>query len=136
MNIYLANYKQFHRDECKFGVWYDTRLNGSLYHRRGLHRLTKNASPFTLVSFVSFSTKNLKSIKDHGINAKITGSAFRSLKNVRPITWAVRNKTAYHYETVSSTIKGRSFAESFRQTPTKERSGVKWEGLSMSPQPL
>lgn len=53
------------------------RLNGSLYHRRGLHRLTESASPFTLVSFVSLSTKNLKSINDHDINAKITGSAVR-----------------------------------------------------------
>lgn len=49
------------------------RLNESLYHSWGLHRLTESASPFTLVSFVSLSTKNLKSIKDHGINAKITG---------------------------------------------------------------
>lgn len=30
------------------------------------------ASPFTLLSFVSVPAKNLKSIKDHGINAKIT----------------------------------------------------------------
>lgn len=31
------------------------------------------------------------------------------MKNVRAIRWTVRNKTANHYETVSSTIKGGSF---------------------------
>lgn len=53
-------------------------------------------------SFAPLSTKNLKSIKDHRINAKITRPAIRATwKMYRPL-W---NKTANHYEAVSRSIK-------------------------------
>lgn len=119
-----CTYVDVRADYSNPGLQIYGRFNGSLYHRRGLRRLSQSASPFTPVSFVSLCAKNLKSIKDHGTNAKITGHvSTRSMKNVRPITRAVRNKTANHYETVSSTIKGGSSSQN-RFGKHLQRNGV------------
>lgn len=40
---------------------------------------------------------------------RLFGSLSRNMKNVPSATWAVRNKTANHYEAVNTTIKGRYF---------------------------
>lgn len=109
--ILIAEYKSHIKHRNKWRAFWYVPSWIAVYIIARLTPALPFASPFTPASFVSLSTKNLKSIKDHGINAKITVRSIRNMKNVRAFTWAVRNKTANHYETVSSTIKEGSLLE-------------------------